>query len=146
MTRRATISRTERVVILVLASALLASLVIAVGFEIEEYVRMSDFHARYPYLAVDYPRRSVTAVAFLAIPVFLAVVFARKYIVSGSLTVLFSVLIGIGLYFQLDGTGALGGEGFYMDVWVEFWAKTHWVEWLAYLSLGGLLLWHLRIF
>jgi hypothetical protein len=146
MIRRVTISRTERVVILLLASGLLVSLLINLGLTIEDHFRMSEFHARYPNWAVDYPRQSVAALHFLALPVFLAVVFARKYFVSGFLTLAFSMLLLFGLYLKLDGTGALGGEGFYKDVWEEFLAKTYWFEWLANLSLVGLVVWHLKIF
>jgi hypothetical protein len=106
---------------------------------------MSEFHARYPNLAVDYPRQSVAALHFLAIPVFFSVVWAKRHFVSGFLTVLFLVLLGIGLYLRLDGTGALGGEGFYTEFWTEFWAKTNWIELLAYSSLVGMLLWHLKV-
>ena len=145
MIKKALISRTERVLVLVLASGLLVSLLINVGLTIQDHLRMSDLHGRFPQLAVDYPRQSVGALHFLAIPVLLAVVFARKYLASGLLTLLFVALIIFGLYLKLDGTGALEGEGFYSDVWVEFWAKTYWFEWLGYLSVFGLVLWHIRI-
>lgn len=146
MFRKIEVSRTGRVVVLFLASALLVSLLINVGDTIRQYFQIRDLQARYPYLSLDFPQRSVAALHFLAIPVFLAIVFARKYVISGLLTLLFSVLVVFGMYLELDGTGALGGEGFYTDVWIEFWAKTDWIEWVASISLGCLLLWHIWFF
>jgi hypothetical protein len=138
-------SKMERYILLLLVSVLLVGLLVAIGFEIAEQLRLRAYRSQFPNVSLGGTRQSLAGLNLLTIPLFLAVVFARRYIVSTALTLLYLGMLAFGMYLRLDGRGDLGGEGFYQNYFTEFIAKSHWFEFLLPAVLAVIVMIHIKI-
>lgn len=138
-------SKNERRALLGVAFLTSVCFAIFLALDIVESAKISRIREAYPQFSFDYVVIWLPGFHSLIILLLVALVVARKYIVSTFLTFLYALLFTIGMYMRLDGRGYFSGEGFYTSLPTEILAKTHPYEYLAAIFVLVILFWQVSI-
>lgn len=140
------VSFVERSIILgIMIAMVVLCAVFLVIFEIET-VRLNDYSQKHS-VAIDVVRQGLPGLHLMTVPIFVALLFARKYIVSFILTLSYGALMVNSYFLRLDGTGYFGGEGFYDNrPFAEVINKSHGFEFAVAVFIPVLLIWHVSLF
>lgn len=138
------VSTTERLLLLGLVFAV--SMLFAAFFTLDilETDQLIGIRDRIPF-SFDVVGTRVAGFHLMTLVIFIVLVLSRKYVVSTILTGLYGLFLTTSYYFRLDGTGALGGEGFYINPLREFVDKSHIFDFVAAVFIAVALIWQLTI-
>lgn len=129
------ISVRERRLLILFTSFVFCSLLVFFTLDILDDIKLYQLRAKYPNIAIDVVTVRLAGLNLFVPFIFIAILAAKKYVVSTVLTLIYGILAATGLYLRIDGTGSFGGEEFYTDITMEVWNKTHPFEYVAGLLL-----------
>lgn len=135
------ISAWERRLLILFTSLILCSLLVFFIFDVLDDIKLSQLRAQYPNIAIDVFTVRLAGLNLLLPCIFIAILAAKKYVVSTALTLIYGALVATGFYVRLDGRGGFGSEGFYTDIRTEIWNKTHPFEFVAVFFIVAVLIW-----
>jgi len=140
------ISTKERKLLLGFATLVLALFFTEVAFEIYHYaIKPTPVPGGISFSAHDYPKK-LAGLHLMTPIVFVALIFARKFIVSTILTGVYGLVLSASYFVRLNGESLYGQEGFFDDrKLLEFYVKSHEFDFFACLFILIVLIWQISI-
>ncbi|MBK9165402.1 MAG: hypothetical protein IPM21_16135 [Acidobacteria bacterium] len=138
------ISKTERVLLLSFSFMVFAIFAAAIFAE-EVQIYRASLANEFAQLSGRFMTPTVPMFHLITFLIFLALFRTKEFIISISLTVVYLVLLLFSIWERLDGGGALGGENFYTNRWLELSMKTNHYDYLAAFAIIVLFVWQATI-